>query len=431
MKKTLGRTFRSLAVRNFRLFAAGQVLSVAGTWMMVVAQDWLVLSLTDDSAAALGVVTALQFTPLLLLTLYGGRLADRHDKRLLLTIANTVSGALALVLALVVLSGAAQLWHVYLFAPALGVVNAVEVPTRMAFVSELVGSDLLPNASALSAAYFNTARVVGPALAGVLISQFGTGLVMAVNAASYGATVVAVRLMRPAELHRPDGPPQRTGVVDGLRYLRSRRDLMLPIALVGVVGLFGFNFQLTLPLIAKTVFHSDATSFGLLSTALAVGSLAAALVTTARRGRPSARTVVFAALAFGALETAAGWAPTFAAALALLVLTGFATIYFAQAANHRVQLGTDPRYRGRVMALYTLVLQGTTPLGALFVGALTERLGARSGLYAGGLASLAAGLAALAVLGTGRGRDTSHGSETSAPAARHRSTDARRAVNTT
>ncbi|HET6860516.1 MAG TPA: MFS transporter [Streptomyces sp.] len=403
MNKTLSRTFRSLGVRNFRLFAAGQVMSVAGTWMMVVAQDWLVLSLTGDSATALGIVTALQFTPLLLLTLYGGRLADRYDKRRLLTIANLVSGALAAVLAVVVLTGAVQLWHVYLFALGLGTVNAVEVPTRMAFVSELVGGDLLPNASALSAAYFNTARVVGPALAGVLISQFSTGPVMLLNAVSYLATVLALCLMRPAELHRPPaGSRAGAGVVDGLRYMRSRPDLMLPMALVGVIGLFGFNFQLTLPLIAKTVYHADASAFGLLATALGAGSLVAAFVTTARRGRPSALTVVAAALAFGLLETLTGFAPNLLAAVVMLVLTGFATMYFAQAANHRIQLGTDPQYRGRVMALYTLIFQGSTPLGALVVSLLSERLGARSGLYVGGLVSLAAAVVALVVVRTGR-----------------------------
>ncbi|MCZ0999898.1 MFS transporter [Streptomyces mirabilis] len=184
-------------MRNFRLFAAGQVVSVAGTWMMVTAQDWLVLSLTGDSGTALGTVTALQFTPLLLFTLYGGRLADRHDKRLLLTVANLVSGALALALAVLVLVGSVQLWQLYLFALGLGTVNAVEVPTRMAFVSEMVGPELLPNASALSAAYFNTARVVGPALAGLLISAVGAGTAMLLNAASYLATVTGLRLMRP------------------------------------------------------------------------------------------------------------------------------------------------------------------------------------------------------------------------------------------
>ncbi|MGW7516436.1 MFS transporter [Streptomyces sp. NPDC054796] len=392
----LGSTFRSLSVRNFRLFASGQILSVAGTWMMVVAQDWLVLSLSGDSGTALGTVTALQFTPMLLLTLYGGRLADRYDKRLLLTVANLVSGVLALLLAALALSGTAQLWHVYLFALGLGTVNAFEVPARISFVRELVGPELLPNASALSAAYFNTARVVGPAVAGLVISAAGTGPVMLLNAASYLATVVGLRMMRPSELRDRVVGAGPAKVADGLRYLASRADLGLMLALVGVVSLFGFNFHLTLPLAAKSVFGADASAFGLLTTALAAGSLLAALVTTARRERPAARTVLVAALAFGALEAAAGWAPTFPAALVLLFLTGYAMTYFAQAANHRIQLGSDPRFTGRVMALYTLILQGSSPLGALFVGWLAEHHSVRAGLYLGGLASLAAALAALA-----------------------------------
>ncbi|MET9520700.1 MFS transporter [Streptomyces sp. NPDC002994] len=397
MEKTRRTPFRSLAVRNFRLFAVGQVVSVAGTWMMITAQDWLVLSMTGDSGTALGTVTALQFTPMLLLTLYGGRLADRYDKRLLLTLANLVSAACALTLAVFVLAGSVQLWHLYLFALVLGTVNAVEVPTRMSFVSEMVGPELLPNASALSAAYFNTARVVGPAVAGLLISAFGTGPVMLVNAASYLATVAGLRMMRPEELMRTARSAQRARVIDGLRYVRGRPDLLVPLALVAVIGLFGFNFQLTLPLLAKTVFHSDATGFGLLTTAFAAGSLLAAFATTTRSGRPTAAVVTGSALAFGLLETAAGWSPNYAWAAVLLCLTGFATIYFAQAANHRVQLGSDPAYRGRVMALYTLILQGLTPLGALLIGWLTVRHGARSGLYAGGLVSLAAALAVLLV----------------------------------
>ncbi|WP_326599921.1 MFS transporter [Streptomyces sp. NBC_01803] len=394
MKKILTTTFRSLSVRNFRLFAGGQVVSVAGTWMMVVSQDWLVLGMTDDSGTALGLVTALQFTPLLLLTLYGGKLADRYDKRLLLTVSNVISGVFALALGLLVVTDAVELWHVYLFALALGTVNAVEVPTRMAFVSEMVGADLLPNASALSAAYFNVARVVGPAVAGLLITAWGTGPVMLINAVSYLGTVVGLRMMRPAELLRDARQSARGGVLDGLRYMRSRPDLMLPISLVAVIGLFGLNFQLTVPLIAKTVFDADATSFGLLTTSLAAGSLIAAFAATGRRGRPSSRTVIGAALAFGVTETLTGWAPTYGAAVVLMALTGFTSIYFAQAANHRIQLGSDPQYRGRVLALYTLILQGSTPLGAIFVGWLSELLGARSGLYVGGLVSLTAALAA-------------------------------------
>lgn len=395
MRQPLRSTFRSLSVRNFRLFAGGQILSAGGTWMMVVAQDWLVLSLTGDSGMALGTVTALQFTPMLLLTLYGGRLADRHDKRLLLTVANLTSGVFALLLALLVLGGAVQLWHVYAFALGLGTVNALEVPARMSFVRELVGPELLPNASALSAAYFNTARVAGPAVAGVVISAAGTGHVMVLNAVSYLATVVGLRMMRPDELSVTGARRGAVRVTDGLRYVASRTDLGVMLVLVGAVSIAGFNFHLTLPLYAKSLFGSDPSSFGLLTTALAAGSLLAALVTTARCSRPSAGTVLAAAVAFGVLEAAAGLAPGFVAAGGLLALTGFAMTYFAQAANHRIQLGSDPGYTGRVMSLYTLILQGTTPIGAMFAGWLSEQQGVRSGLVMGGLVSLAAAAAAL------------------------------------
>ncbi len=363
---------------------------------MFTAQDWLVLSLSHDSGSALALVTALQFTPMMLLTLYGGRLADRYDKRALLTGANLAAGVLSAVLALLVLTGAVRLWQVCLFALGIGLVNALEMPTRMSFVSELVGPELLPNASALSAAYFNVARVVGPAAAGPLIAAFDTGPAMALNAGSYLATVVGLRLMRPADIARARRPDRPARVVDGLRYVRGRADLVVVFGLVAAVGLFGMNFQLTVPLLARTVFHADAATFGLLTTGLAVGSLASALLTTGRRTRPPARIVIVSALAFGLLEAVAGGSPTYPAAIGLLALTGFASLYFAQAANHRIQLGSDPAYRGRVMALYSLILQGTTPLGALFVGWLADVSGARAGLYAGGLISAAAALGAWA-----------------------------------
>lgn len=393
--KTLRRTFQSLSVRNFRLFVFGQLLSVTCTWMMVIAQDWLVLELSGNSGTALGTVTAMQFTPVLLLTLYGGRLADRYDKRRILILANLALGVLALALGLWVVLGTVQLWHIWLFALALGTVNSVEAPTRISFVSEMVGSELLPNASAMSAAYFNVARVVGPAVAGLLIARLDVGPVVLINALSYLATVVSVVLMRPSELHRPTARPRKARVVDGLRYIGRRPDLVLPMALVGVLGLVGFNFQLTLPLLAKTEFHTDSTAFGLLSSSLAAGSLLAAFATTARRGRPTALVVAGSALAFGALEAVTGLAPTLPVACLLLALTGFAMMYFAQASNHRIQLGSDPQYRGRVMALYTLIFQGSTPLGAVLTGGLSEHWGVRWVLYGGGLISLTAAATAL------------------------------------
>ncbi|MFE2851321.1 MFS transporter [Streptomyces lavendulae] len=396
--ETLRRTFQSLSVRNFRLFVLGQLLSVTCTWMMVIAQDWLVLELSGDSGTALGVVTALQFTPVLLLTLYGGRLADRHSKRTLLMLANGASGVLALTLGLWILLGDVRLWHIWLFALALGTVNAVEAPTRISFVGEMVGGELLPNASAMSAAYFNVARVVGPAIAGFLIARLGVAAVVLINAVSYLGTVASVALMRPAELHVPSVRPARPRVTDGLSYVGRRPDLVLPLVLLGVVGLAGFNFQLTLPLMAKTEFHTDSTAFGLLSSSLAAGSLLAAFATTARRGRPTALVVTGSALAFGATEALAGLAPTLTTACLLLTLTGFTMMYFAQASNHRVQLGTDPAYRGRVMALYTVIFQGGTPLGALLTGWLAEHWGPRWALSTGGLITLTTATLALTAL---------------------------------
>ncbi|MGE7387456.1 MFS transporter [Streptomyces sp. NPDC004126] len=394
---TLKRAFDSLSVRNFRLFFLGQLLSVTCTWMMVIAQDWLVLELSGDSGTALGVVTALQFTPVLLLTLYGGRLADRHSKRRILVLANLTSGTLALALGLWVVWGDVRLWHIWLFALLLGTVNSVEAPTRIAFVGEMVGNELLPNASALSGAYFNAARVAGPAAAGLLIARLGVGPVILLNACSYLAAVAGLVLMRPAELHGPPAPTSSPRITDGLRYVSRRPDLVLPLALTGVLGLAGFNFQLTLPLLAKTEFRTGSAAFGLLSSSLAAGSLLAAFATTARRTRPTEAVVTGSALAFGAAEALTGLAPTLPTACLLLSLTGFAMMYFAQAANHRIQLGSDPAYRGRVIALFTLIFMGTTPLGALLTGWLSDHWGPRWSLSAGGLISLAATALTLAL----------------------------------
>ncbi|MFE7650148.1 MFS transporter [Streptomyces phaeoluteigriseus] len=393
-----GAVGRSLSVRNFRLYFTGQLVSVMGTWMMIVSQDWLVLSLTDDSATALGLVTALQFAPMLLLSLYGGRLADRHDKRVLLVAANLVSGALSLALAPLVFTGAVRVWHVCALAFCLGVVNAIETPARMSFVQEMVGPELLPNASAMSAAYFNLARILGPAAGGLAITWLGIGPVSVINAFSYLATVAALMLMRPGELRRVRSTARDGRAVDALRYVGSRPDLLLPLLLVALVSLFGLNFQLTLPLLARTVFDADAGSFGLFTSAVAAGSLLGALAGSGRTARPPALLVAGAAVAFGTAEALTGLAPGQGSALVLLALTGFTALYFTQAVNHRLQLGSDPAYRGRILALYTLLLQGSTPFGALLTGWAAARHGTRAALVGGGLISLATGLAALAFL---------------------------------
>jgi MFS family permease len=396
----LRSTFQSLQVRNFRLFATGQVVSLIFGWVQITAQDWLVLQISHGSATALGVVTALQFTPILLFTLYGGKLADRYDKRRLLVIVNSVWLGLSALMAVLVLSGTATLWQVCLFAALWGTVSSLETPVRQSFVSEMVGGPLLPNALALSSATFNTARIIGPAVAGVLIAVLGTGSAFLVNAVSYVFPLVALSRMRPAELYRPDRttrvPAADARVVDGLRYVSRRPDLLFPIALMLVIGMLGFNYQLTLAVLAKNVFHTGAATFGLLTTALAAGALVGALAASGRRGRPSVWVVLGAGIGFGVLGTLSGLMPTYALTALILVPTGFSQIFLAQAANQRVQLGVDPAMRGRVMALYILVFLGTNPIGAPLVGWLAETFGPRASIWLGASASLVVTLAALA-----------------------------------
>jgi len=399
VRARLSTTFRSLQVRNYRLFATGQLGKLIGVWMMFTAQDWLVLQLSGNSPTALGLVTALQFAPVLAFTLYGGMLADRYDKRKLLLVANLAYGIASLMLATLVATGVVRLWHVFVFAAVLGVATAIETPVRQAFVSELVGVQLLPNALALSAATFNSARIVGPAIAGVGIALLGNGPVFLVSTAATLAPVVGLWRMRPAELFREALPSRaeraEASIMDGLRHVWNRADLLLPIALMLVVGLAGFNFQVTLALLAKTVFHAGAASFGLLSTALAVGALGGALAGSGRRSRPSVYLVLGSGVAFSVAEALTGIAPTFWIMAALLALTGFLMVFYAQASNQRVQMGTEAAYRGRVMALYVLVFLGTNPVGALITGWGAEVLGPRACVYLGGLVSLAATLGAL------------------------------------
>ena len=388
----VNRTFASLRIRNYRLFASGQLVSLTGTWMQRVGQDWLVLRLSDNSGTAIGITTALQFLPILLLGLQGGVIADRFSKRKLLLATQATMGLIALGLGLLDLLGAATLYDVYLFAFLLGVVTAVDNPTRQAFVSELVGGGELPNAVSLNSATFNAARIVGPAAAGLLIDGVGTAWVFLGNAASFLAVITCLLMMRPSELFpAPRLARQRGSLREGLSYVRRRRELLVPIVLVGVVGTFGINFQITLALLDKVVFGRGAGSFGLLSALLATGALAGALL-SARRTRPTTRLVVLAAIAFGVLEALAGLMPTFAVLAIALLPVGFANITFSTAANSSVQLASAPEMRGRVMGLYMLVFVGGTPLGAPLVGWISQELGARWGLILGGIVSAGAGL---------------------------------------
>jgi MFS family permease len=392
-------TFRSLRNRNYRLFASGQVVSLSGTWAQRVAQDWLVLELSGNSGVALGITTGLQFLPVLVFGLYGGVLADRYDKRKLLLGAQAAMGLLALALAVLDLSGAVQLWHVYALAFGLGLASAVDTPVRQAFVVEMVGPDDLPNAVSLNSATFNSARIIGPALAGIAIAAVGTGWVFAANALSYLAVLLGLQAMRRSELHPSRRVARGKGQLrEGLAYVRSRPDLLVPIVLVFMVGTFGLNFQITLALMVKSVFGREAGAYALLSVMLAVGSLIGALASARRSGPPRQRTLFAAVVVFGLLEISVGLAPSFAVMAMLLVPTGVAVLTFTTTANAIVQLGSAPQVRGRVMALYILVFLGGTPVGAPLIGALAEAFGPRTSIVAGGLITALSGLVAAVVM---------------------------------
>jgi MFS family permease len=398
---TTGRrsTFASLAVPNYRLYAGGQIVSLAGTWMQRVAQDWLVLDLSGGSATALGVAAALQFSPTLVLSLWGGVLADRLDKRRALMVLQAGMGLCALVLGVAVVSGVVALWHVYLLCLLLGCFSALDVPVRQAFVSELVGPDQLGNAVALNSLTFNVARIVGPSVAGVLIGLTGTGWVFLVNAVSFAAVITGLALMDPGRLWRADPVPRAPGQLrEGLRYVRGRPDLVAVLSLVFLVSTFGINFYLTLPLLTRNVFGLGADAYGLLTTLLAVGSVAGAVVAARRVRRPRLRLVTGAALAFGVLVIAAGSVPSYLVACIVMVPLGFAAIVFTTAANSAVQLSVEPAVRGRVMGLYILLFLGGTPVGAPLLGLLAEHYGGRAPLLVGGVVALVSVLVVAVVL---------------------------------
>ena len=381
--------FRSLRVRNYRLYAGGQLVSLTGTWMQRVAQDWLVLELTN-SGTALGIVTALQFLPSLLFGLWGGLLADRYDKRKLLLATQSGLALVALILGVLDVTGIVQYWQVLVLALALGLVSAIDSPVRQSFVVEMVGPDDLTNAVGLNSTIFNSARILGPAVAGVMITAIGTGWAFVANGISSIAVLTALALMRPAELRPSPAIDRIRGQLRaGLHYVRQRQDLLLTMVLVFVVGTFGLNFQITTALLAKQVFHRSATGYGLLSTALAVGACVGAVLATRRRTRPSLLFLLLAAMAFGLLEILAGSMPGFGATALMLVLVGLAMLTFTTAANSSVQLGVEATMRGRVMALYLMCFLGGTPIGAPIVGWVANTVGPRWGMIGGGLVCMA------------------------------------------
>ncbi|MFP3992775.1 MFS transporter [Streptomyces sp. E11-3] len=384
--------FSSLKNRNYRLFFTGQVVSNTGTWMQRIAQDWLVLTLTG-SASAVGITIALQFLPMLLFGLYGGVLVDRLPKRRILFVTQSAMGLTGVALAVLTLAGHVQTWHVYLTAFVLGLITVVDNPARQTFVSEMVGPDQLANAVSLNSANFQSARLVGPAVAGVLITAVGSGYAFLLNGLSFLAPLIGLALMRPAELHKVERPPRGKGQLrEGLRYVAGRPELIWPIVLVGFIGTFGFNFPIWLSAFVDDVYDSGASTYGLLNTLMATGSLAGALL-AARRGNSRLRLLVAAAVAFGVLEVVTAFAPSFWLFAALLVPIGMFGLTVNVVANSSVQMATDPMMRGRVMSLFMMVFTGGTPLGAPLVGWITDTYGARVGFAAGGVVSLLAALA--------------------------------------
>ena len=389
-------TFGSLKIRNFRIFFVAQLVSMNGTWMQRVAQFWLVLHLTG-SGFALGMTAALQSLPVLLFGTWGGLLADRTDKRLLLVTTQAASGVLGLVLAALTLTGAVQLWMVYALALCLGIVTVFDNPGRQSFIVEMVGPKQVANAVGLNSAVFTSSRMLGPALAGLLITYVGTGWCFLLNGLSFFVVVAGLLRMRPSELQQ--APPITRGsdqIKDGLRYTWSRPQLRFPLLLLLVIGMFAFNWNVVLPLLARYTFHAGAETYGVMLSMIGIGALAGALF-SAGRTWPTHHLLVYSALVFGILMLAAAIAPSLPWVLVALVPMGTAMTICQATGNSLLQINSDREYRGRVMSLYTTAFVGTTPIGGPIVGWVSGQLGARAGLALGGAATL---IAALAILPT-------------------------------
>ncbi len=396
-----GGVFRSLKVRNYRLYFTGNVISQTGTWMNRVAQDWLVLQLTNDDPVALGIATALQFGPVLVLSLVAGTVADRYDKRKLLIWLQAILGAVGVALGLAASFHVATIWYVYVACLLVGIAATFDGPTRQSFVMELVGRAEVTNAVALNSMGFNGARIVGPAVAGVLIALTDSGPVMAIAGFGYVAVIVSLVRMRASELHVVERQPRAKGQIRaGLKYIAGRRDLKIIMLLVLMVSTFGMNFQLTLAIMAKIVFERDASSYGLLTTMLAVGSLGGALVSARRSDAPRLRLLVGAAIAFGLTELAMGLTHSYDLLALLLIPGGVFMLVFSNAANAALQLGSSAEMRSRVMSIYVLVFLGGAPFVSPLLGYVAQWFGGGAPLWMGGAISAASAV----VLGVWIGR---------------------------
>ena len=398
MSAALRRSVDSLSVPNYRRYFAGQVVSLSGNWMQMVAEIWLVLSLTG-SGLAVGMTTALQFLPILLFGAWGGLLADRFPKRRLLMVTQALMAIPALALFGVTVAGVVAPWMVFVLVFVRGTVNAVDNPTRQSFAIEMVGADRVVNAVSLNSVLIHSARLVGPAIAGILIALVGVAPCFAINAVSFGGMIYALWLMEPAQLNTaPRAERERGAIRAAVRYVRQTPELVVPLGLMALVGTFGLNFQVILPLLARFSFDGGAGVYATLVAAMGAGSVIGALATGAH-GRTDARLITGAALSFGVLAGLAALMPSIALEVPMVALLGASAVTFAAAINSSLQLAVEPEMRGRVMALYSVVFLGSTPIGGPLAGWLSEAYDPRVALLLAAGAGIAAAWAAHVSLG--------------------------------
>ena len=396
LSNVMSATFSSLKVPNYRLWFGAALVANVGTWLQRIGQDWLVLTeLTNNSGTAMGIVTALQFLPFILLSPYAGILADRLPRRRLLMATQSASGVLALILGILTISHIVALWHVYVLAALLGMVTAIDTPVRQTFVGDLVGQELLPNAVGLNSASFNAARMIGPGVSGLLIAWVGPGLVFIINGISFAATVAALAFMNVRQLRIQSKPEQNrnANVIQQLKqaftYLSGRPDAVLIMVIMSLASLFAFNFQIVNAMMARVEFGKGAGEFGIVGSVMGIGSLTGALL-AARREHPKILTVLRAGLALSMSLALASMMPTYITYIIATIPIGLAALTMMTAANATLQITTPPEMRGRVMALYMMVFQGATPIGAMMIGWVGQHYEPRMTLVLGAVGVAAA-----------------------------------------
>ncbi|MFZ1154105.1 MAG: MFS transporter [Solirubrobacteraceae bacterium] len=390
-------TFKAFEIPNYRRYYAGQAISLSGTWMQMAAQAWLVLTLTG-SATTLGLIVALQTLPILLLGPYGGVIADRVDKRRLMVWLQSAMGLQALVLGLLTVTGVVRIWEIGVLAMLLGLNSAFENPARQSFMLEMVGPEHLRNAVSLNSVLVNVARTMGPAVAGLLIATVGEGVCFLVNAASFVAVIASLLTLDLTAL-RPSPPTERAPgqLREGLTYIRRNRDLLIPLLMMALVGMFAYEFQVTLPVMARQGLHVGAAGYGFMTAAMGAGAVVGGLLVAAV-GRTGLRTLVLASGAFGAVIMLAALAPTLPVELVALALVGWASISFMATGNSTLQLAAAPSMRGRVMSLWFVAFQGSTPIGGPIIGWVMAQAGARAGLGVGAITCMLVAMLGLLAL---------------------------------